>query len=81
MARRESQLGTALAFPLSEKLVASPSFSVRNDFLHIHTSHLWHEDWLICESQPTLVPTPLPFSFLHHLEKNTAIDSRFPLTS
>ncbi|MHB1423265.1 MAG: hypothetical protein ACYC3I_08735 [Gemmataceae bacterium] len=46
-------------FTNCERLVASPNLSVRNDFSHIHTSHLWHGDWLVCESQPNPVPTPL----------------------
>jgi hypothetical protein len=39
LASSERGIGTGLAFYLLEKLVASPNFSVRNDFPHIHTSH------------------------------------------
>jgi hypothetical protein len=52
-------IGTNVASYSSERLVASPNLSVRNDFPHIHTSHMWHGGWLICESQPNPVPTPL----------------------
>jgi hypothetical protein len=55
----EGRLARLLLFYFPERLVASPNLSVRNDFPHIHTSHLWHGDWLICESQPNPVPTPL----------------------
>jgi len=55
----EDLLARLLLLYYTERLVASPNLSVRNDFPHIHTSHLWHGDWLICESQPNPVPTPL----------------------